>query len=535
MILGGEYMDEKNDLVTIIVPVYNVQNYLDRCLKSIVGQTYKKIEILLINDGSTDKSGDICGVWAKKDQRISYICKENEGLGPTRNLGIKEAKGNYVMFVDSDDWVDSQFVEKLYRTISISDADIAECDFWREAVDSGVKAVTRTSEIVGRAMSKADRMIYGNVTLWKMIVKTSFLRENHIEEPKLPSAEDIAVYSLMIACSKKIASINEPLYHYQKGRVGAITSSIERTSKIIKAMQYLLDGFRERDIFQPWEKALCQHILRWSSRVLVTIINKVHIEDYQCFKGLFIQLLKDNFAEFSSATFITIGGYNLTKILQNTHALENPYARYNFQSIVSIMGNDQENVKIPKHKNSYRNFMLQREFKRDFIKYLSIEKPNYIIIDFLEERHDLLRIGNSIYTYSDALKESDFSILGEILPINTEKTWMIWMEACLQFIELLKYNFKVDHVVLVENLLAERHGDIHATCEFDNIDEIRATNAWLSKCYAFFKDNISGIQTVNLTDHAMYFTDDKYEYGCYPWHLNTLINIEISKRMKIER
>ena len=102
----------------------------------------------------------------------------------------------------------------------------------------------------------------------------------------------------------------------------------------------------------------------------------------------------------------------------------------------------------------YRNFLLQREFKRDFIKYLSIEKPNYIIIDFLEERHDLLRIGNSIYTYSDALKESDFSILGEILPINTEKTWMIWMEACLQFIELLKYNFKVDHVVLVENLLA---------------------------------------------------------------------------------
>ena len=127
--------------------------------------------------------------------------------------------------------------------------------------------------------------------------------------------------------------------------------------------------------------------------------------------------------------------------------------------------------------------MLRREFNREFINYLSSEKPDFIMIDFIEERHALLRVQNSIYTYSDALQESEFTMQGEILAINTEETWAIWQDACLRFITLLKENFKTNHVVLVENLLAERHGDIHGTCEFENIDEIQRTNEWLKKCY----------------------------------------------------
>ena len=526
-------MIENNDLVTVIVPVYNVQDYLDQCLESIVNQTYKTIEILLINDGSTDRSGELCELWARRDERIRYICKENEGLGPTRNLGIKEARGKYVMCVDSDDWVDAQFVEKLYYAISEADADIAECDFWREAVDSGVKSITRVSDMVGRAMSKKERIIYGNVSMWKMITRTEFWQENQIKQPNLPS-EDLAVYALIIACSKKIISINEPLYHYRKGRVGSISSSVGNINKSIRSMQFLISSFKERDAFLPWNLVLCRYILRWSSRILVPIINKVSLDDYQELKRQIICLLKTNFTDFSLARLLMFGGYNLTKILQNTNALENPYARYNFQSIASIMGKKQENIKIPCHKNPYREFMLRREFNRDFTTYLSIEKPDYIVLDFLEERHNLLRIDGAIYTYSDALQGSDFVMQGEILPINTEKTWVVWQEACLRFIALLKENFKVNHVVLVENLLAERHGDIHGTCEFENIAEIREINDWLLKCYAFFKENMSGIQTIDLTNHELYFTDDNYEYGCYPWHLNTLVNREIGKQIRIE-
>jgi glycosyltransferase involved in cell wall biosynthesis len=524
---------EKNDIVTVVIPVYNVQEYLNQCLESVVHQTYCNIEILLINDGSTDGSGSICEQWMQIDKRIRYINKRNEGLGPTRNLGIREAKGKYVMCIDSDDWIDTQLVEKLYRAVEKNNADIVECDFWRESIDSGIKSITKTSDMVGRFMSRQERIVYGNVTMWKMLTKKSLWIENCIKQPT-STGEDLGVYALLIACSRKIINVPEPLYHYRKGRVGSISSRVGKIQGNVDSMQYLLSSFYRQNMFLEWEDVLCRHFLRWTSRLLVPALNKVSMKEYQTLKGHFFKLLVRNFKRFCTAKILTVGSYNLTKIVQNTYALENPYGRFCFQSIISIMGKKAEDIKAPRHKNPYREFMIRRDFESGFINYLSIEKPDYIVLDFLEERHNLLLIGDAIYTYSDALQGSDFVMQGEMLPINTAETWAIWQEACLRFVALLKENFKTNRVVLVENLLAERHGDVNGTCEFENVDEIRAINAWLRKCYSFFKMNMPGIQIVNLTGHVLYFTDDNYEYGCYPWHLNTLVNIELGKRIKIE-
>lgn len=101
------------DLISVIVPVYNVEKYLDRCIESIVNQTYQKLEILLIDDGATDCSGEKCDDWAKRDKRIKVIHKENEGVSSARNLGIEKATGKYIAFIDSDDYVVSEYIEKL--------------------------------------------------------------------------------------------------------------------------------------------------------------------------------------------------------------------------------------------------------------------------------------------------------------------------------------------------------------------------------------------------------------------------------------
>ncbi len=106
---------QKNELISIIVPVYNVEKYIEKCINSITNQTYKKIEIILIDDGSTDGSGKMCDEYALMDKRVKVIHKENAGVSSARNLGINMANGEWISFVDADDWLDSDFCEKLYN------------------------------------------------------------------------------------------------------------------------------------------------------------------------------------------------------------------------------------------------------------------------------------------------------------------------------------------------------------------------------------------------------------------------------------
>ena len=115
----------ENELISIKVPIYNVENYLRQCLDSIVSQTYQNFECLLINDGSSDNSADICREYIEKDSRFRYFEKENVGVSSARNLGIERSKGQYITFIDSDDWVDSEYLEVLYRALIEEKADIA--------------------------------------------------------------------------------------------------------------------------------------------------------------------------------------------------------------------------------------------------------------------------------------------------------------------------------------------------------------------------------------------------------------------------
>ena len=110
------------ELVTVVVPVYNVRPFLETCLDSLLQQTYPYLEILLIDDGSTDGSGDLCDHYARKDSRIQVIHQENGGLGAARNEGIRRARGEYLSFVDSDDWVSPAMIQELYQALKKQEA-----------------------------------------------------------------------------------------------------------------------------------------------------------------------------------------------------------------------------------------------------------------------------------------------------------------------------------------------------------------------------------------------------------------------------
>lgn len=118
-----------NDLISVIVPIYNVQDYLDKCINSIINQTYTNLEVILVNDGSTDDSEKICLNYMKNDGRIKYYKKINGGLADARNFGLEHATGKYIAFVDSDDYIEVAMFERMHDNITEYNADIAEIDF----------------------------------------------------------------------------------------------------------------------------------------------------------------------------------------------------------------------------------------------------------------------------------------------------------------------------------------------------------------------------------------------------------------------
>lgn len=519
----------KKELISIIIPVYNVYDYLSDCIKTVVAQTYTNIEIILINDGSTDKSPDLCMKWASQDDRIVYISKKNEGLGPTRNYGVSIANGKYISFVDSDDWLELDFLEKLYDKAVETNADIVECDIARHAMDSGISSVTICGMVMGREFTLSERMILGNVAQWKMLFKKDFYTKLNILQPNLPS-EDLAVYAFEAALASKIAYVNEALYHYRKKRPGAISNSMGAFLHVHSAADYLIDLFKKKGIFKEYEMILMRVILRWTSRLIVPCIPYEN-RDF-CFEieNNFRNILNKNFPAFCESSAVLWGGYNLTKIVQNTNCIENPYLRFQFSSIISLMSNPSFKWRID-HKNPYRQFMINRELSKSLFDIIKKEKPKYFIIDLIEERHDIIKVGNSYLTFSDALQGAVDIPRGVIIKRLSKECTELWKECCLKFISFLRMNFSNENIILVRNLLAESHGNIHKRSKYDDYKEIEKYNELLNMYYQFFIDNLPGVKVIDFTDDSLYVTDDDFEYGCYPWHLNALINSSIGREI----
>lgn len=211
----GLHMSRFDGKISIIVPIYNVEKYIDRCLKSIVGQTYSNIEIILVDDGSTDGSGKACDEWAKGDSRIRVLHKANGGLSDARNKGIDVAQGEFVLFVDSDDYIENNTCEKLSLLID------EECDiiafkfekFYDNQNRDAVKSSGKISEFYGREIFRyyIQRKYYTHMVTDKLF-RTTLFQNCRFEMNRL--AEDLTICYKLIAKARKIICIDEVFYHY---------------------------------------------------------------------------------------------------------------------------------------------------------------------------------------------------------------------------------------------------------------------------------------------------------------------------------
>ena len=245
-------------MISTIIPVYNVEQWLDRCVQSVVNQTYKDIEILLIDDGSTDKSSEMCDKWVEEDSRISVYHKSNEGLGPTRNFGLKKASGEYIAFIDSDDSIDECYIESLYNAISSCNADFVSSDF--KEYDCITGEITYCHMDIDEGIystSKEKNLMLNRIfpMLWAKLFRRDFLMNNNIMQPPIKH-EDEAVRPIYVLTANKIMHIKNAMYNYTVNRNGSIMKNGQDYNDICKAIEYYLEYFKLHNLWDNYYEVL---------------------------------------------------------------------------------------------------------------------------------------------------------------------------------------------------------------------------------------------------------------------------------------
>lgn len=216
----------KNYLISVIVPVYNVEKYLNRCIESIVNQSYKNLEIILVDDGSTDSCPKMCDEWAVKDCRIRVLHLKNSGAANARNAALLHALGDYISFADSDDYLEPDMYEQLLETALNHNADITLCSYQINDESRGEKASASISQI--DAMRQLVTGNYGYGVLWNKLYKSEIIKG--IEMPKLIYSEDL-VFNYYALKNAAVAAENQlKLYHYYQNEASAVHRKFDKNN-----------------------------------------------------------------------------------------------------------------------------------------------------------------------------------------------------------------------------------------------------------------------------------------------------------------
>ena len=299
-------MEIEKEKISVIIPVYNVEKYLKRCLDSVINQTYKNLEIILVDDGSTDNSGKICDEYAKNDKRIIVIHKENGGVSVARNIGLDICTGDYVNFIDSDDWIDLKFFKKLYDNLLKSHADISCCDYIRtEKYKNLKKEFLNYMDYYGENILE----VYLEKELTSPCNKL-YKKElwQNIKFPANKTNEDICTIFKIFLKSKIVIYTEEKLYYYYKHSDSTIKSKF--SNKNLDLLDAWQEVVRLSKKYPDNIQRLAKFRLKKAYFSLLGVIayygmentqENIEIKNYifKKFKENYILLLKSNLISFN--------------------------------------------------------------------------------------------------------------------------------------------------------------------------------------------------------------------------------------------
>ena len=245
--------------VSVIIPIYNVEKYIDKCLKSIETQTIDSMEVILVNDGSQDLSGNIAKIWAERQKNIlvKYVEKENGGLSDARNYGIKYATGDFIAFLDSDDYIEKNAYEEMYNKAIEENADYVECDFIWEFPNK-----IRVDKQYPYK-NKKEMLSFVRVVAWNKLIKRQLITDNNLEFPKGLRYEDVEFTYKLIPFINKFAYVDKPFIHYVQ-REGSIANvQNKRTAEIFTVLDNVIEFYKKNNIYEKYRDELEYNYARY--------------------------------------------------------------------------------------------------------------------------------------------------------------------------------------------------------------------------------------------------------------------------------
>lgn len=258
--------------VSIIVPFYNVERYIEKCLETLVNQTLEDIEIILVNDGSKDKSIEIVNKFLEKyPEKLVYFEKENGGLSDARNYAIPYAKGEYIAFLDSDDYVEKDMYEKMYQLAKEENSDMVECDFYWEYPE---KTKIDTGAIYNGKKEMLEKV---RVVAWNKLIKREILEKAKIEFPKGYRYEDVEFTYKLIPYLEKVSFLKKPCIHYIQRENSISNSQNERTKEIFDVLDHVIRYYKEKGIYDEYKEEIEYIYARYL--LCSSLLRMVKIED----------------------------------------------------------------------------------------------------------------------------------------------------------------------------------------------------------------------------------------------------------------
>lgn len=257
------------DKVSIIVPVYNIENYIRVCIESILAQTYESFELILVDDGSKDNSGILCDEYAAIDSRVKVIHKENGGVSSARNTGLQQAKGKWIMHVDGDDWIEPDMIESLIEAANATEADLVFGDFMKYGPNAGNKQLPSWNSDKIDSMSRY--ISYVMTTIWGSIAKRSMYIDHSLKSPEgISYCEDFHLIVRLCHYAKKIANVHRPFYHYRY-RPTSIMSNMSRKTESDEQWVYqdTIRFFKEQGVYEDYRKVMSWRTLKSTQELLL--------------------------------------------------------------------------------------------------------------------------------------------------------------------------------------------------------------------------------------------------------------------------
>lgn len=279
------------NLVSIIIPIYNAEKYIQHCISSVLVQTYTNIEIILVNDGSTDNSLNICQKLQKQDKRIKIINQENKGASIARLEGIKQSKGEYLSFVDSDDFIEPDYIELLVKAIDIHHATIAACNMVKHEVNESPKIIRNNhTQILDEEELHKRFFNYDFWGFWGKIYKKNVFEEIYF--PKATINEDYVVMAQLFHKYKEIVYIDIPLYHYLIHN----NESLSNTQLSLKMMDEWLNKLWTYHFFQRENSKWTKHAEAQAAETCCKLIHAIgDNKEYHLFKKEMQSFIRQHF------------------------------------------------------------------------------------------------------------------------------------------------------------------------------------------------------------------------------------------------